>query len=340
MPKRILRPCVDSERVNALTPEAECLFYRLLQIADDYGLAPAKPTLLTSAAYPDGRQGQPVNSSDTAARLDELEAVGLIRRTTIDGKSVLQIVKFGQRIRSAPRLPCPEEWRGDALMWCAAAQAPADDAERCSEKPQAVRKNKKSDDTAAECSRVQHIAAECSTLQQPAAHCRTLPHIAAECGTLPQIAASRARAAGDGGGDGGGDVYTGDGGGGGDGDAHARGNSPLAPDPPEFINRLSTGSPLTADYDHVAKHVIAQAADMYQIADPIILAMACSQDMQRQSWLGWVRMLNTARKKIGVAQADRRWRSECLTFFAELRAGESVANPGAALTARLRKIAN
>jgi len=65
MPARILRYCVDSERLSSLSYEAETLFFRLLQVADDYGLAPAAPMVVGSTCYPAGRRGQHVLEDDT-----------------------------------------------------------------------------------------------------------------------------------------------------------------------------------------------------------------------------------------------------------------------------------
>jgi len=172
MPARILRPCVDSERLAALSYEAETLFFRLLQVSDDYGLAHASPLIVASTCYPAGRGGRHVDPAHVAGWLDELARAGIIRVTeTSSGKLVLQIMRFGQRIRGRPRHPAPPEWLDDARRW--AREAATTGAPQLASSP--------SDAAAsADCGRLQQTAADCSTAPQHVAGRRGQPRTTAD----------------------------------------------------------------------------------------------------------------------------------------------------------------
>lgn len=96
MPIRMLRDWTDSEPVNELDDGAEVLFVRLMMKADDYGRFSANPKLIRSLCFP-LRDG--IRESDISRRLSECEAAGLIAIYEAKGKPILQIVKFGQRLR-------------------------------------------------------------------------------------------------------------------------------------------------------------------------------------------------------------------------------------------------
>ena len=106
MPNRILRDWTDSEAVNALSWQAECLFIRLIMKADDYGCFHGNPKLLKSLLFPlkDG-----LRDSDITRWLTELSASGMIRTYTADGgKPFVEIRNYGQRPRNSRRkFPAP-----------------------------------------------------------------------------------------------------------------------------------------------------------------------------------------------------------------------------------------
>jgi uncharacterized phage protein (TIGR02220 family) len=97
MPNRILRDWTDSEMINALTPNAEVMFVRLIMKVDDYGRYPANPKLLKSVLFPI-RDG--VRDSDCSRWLAECEMSGLLRRYEVECKQYLEIIKFGQKPRA------------------------------------------------------------------------------------------------------------------------------------------------------------------------------------------------------------------------------------------------
>ena len=97
MPIRMLRDWTDSEAVNCVSCQAEVLFIRLIMKADDYGRFSANPKLLRSLLFPlkDG-----FRESDISSWLKEIETAGLIATYQAEGKPLLEIVKFDQRLRA------------------------------------------------------------------------------------------------------------------------------------------------------------------------------------------------------------------------------------------------
>ena len=100
MPNRILRDWTDSEHVNALSWQAECLFIRLIMKADDYGCFYGNPRLVRSLLFPlkDG-----LKDSDVKKWIAECVNAGLVRLYSTDGKPFMAIEKFGQRLKQSRR---------------------------------------------------------------------------------------------------------------------------------------------------------------------------------------------------------------------------------------------
>lgn len=109
MPNRIVREGIlSSERVCSLRWPAEVFYRRLLSVADDHGRFHAVPTLVRSACYP--LQIDKVSDSDIGKWISECEEAGLVRvYPASDGKRYLQIVNFGQQMRSKSKFPEPLE---------------------------------------------------------------------------------------------------------------------------------------------------------------------------------------------------------------------------------------
>lgn len=99
MPNRILRDWTDSEAVNALSVHAERFFVRLIMKADDYGRLTANPKLLRAMLYP--LTFDTLTEKDVTGYLDECKAAGLLSTYEADGKLVLEIRRFNQRVRAA-----------------------------------------------------------------------------------------------------------------------------------------------------------------------------------------------------------------------------------------------
>ena len=99
MPERMLRDWTDSEAVDKISWQAECLFVRLIMKADDYGRYHGNPKLLRSLLFPlkDG-----LRDADISRWIAECETAGLLRVYTdkVSGKPFIEIRKYGQRLRT------------------------------------------------------------------------------------------------------------------------------------------------------------------------------------------------------------------------------------------------
>lgn len=98
MPTRYLKPGIcDSDAINALSDGAECMFYRLLVTADDYGRADGRPLVIKANCYP---IKESVTVKSIEARLHELEEHGIIVRYVVNGKPYLQMQKWDSKPRA------------------------------------------------------------------------------------------------------------------------------------------------------------------------------------------------------------------------------------------------
>lgn len=101
----IRRAILDSEKFNSLSTFAQNFYFRLLLVADDYGLYDARKTLLRCTLYPFSLEK--VSESDVVSGLAACEEAGLIRLYSVEGKDYLQIVNYGQRKQARPKYPLP-----------------------------------------------------------------------------------------------------------------------------------------------------------------------------------------------------------------------------------------
>lgn len=108
MPNRIVREAIlSSEAMAKLKWDEEVFYRRLMSIVDDYGRYEGNPQLLRSKCYP--LQTDDVQIADIAQWLSACQKAGLLTRYAQNGKSYLEICKFGQQLRSASKCPDPEE---------------------------------------------------------------------------------------------------------------------------------------------------------------------------------------------------------------------------------------
>lgn len=98
MANRVIRDWTDSERVNALSWQAEVLFTRLCMKADDYGSFHANSKLVRSLLFP--LKSDAIRETDVTRWLDECEKAGLIVFYEASDKWYLRIINFGQRLRA------------------------------------------------------------------------------------------------------------------------------------------------------------------------------------------------------------------------------------------------
>ena len=107
MPNRILRDWTDSEPVNSLSWQAECLFIRLIMKADDYGCFNGNAKLLRSLLFPlkDG-----LRDTDISRWIAECVTAGLIRVYRAENKPFIEIRNYQQRLKNSRRkFPAPPE---------------------------------------------------------------------------------------------------------------------------------------------------------------------------------------------------------------------------------------
>ena len=115
MPNRILRDGIlSSEGVCSLSWSAEVFYRRLMSVADDHGRFHGIPTLIRSACYP--LQIDKVSDSDIGKWLTDCVTAALVRvYPASDGKRYVQIVKFGQQVRSKSKFPDPIDGEREQL---------------------------------------------------------------------------------------------------------------------------------------------------------------------------------------------------------------------------------
>ena len=98
MPTRYLKPGIrDSEGLDAVEPQAEILFYRLLVTVDDFGRYDGRPALIRAACYP----LKDFTLDQVTGWLGDLTLHGLITLYTVDGKTYLQIEKWDNKPRAS-----------------------------------------------------------------------------------------------------------------------------------------------------------------------------------------------------------------------------------------------
>lgn len=106
MPNRIMREgALHSRAVNAVSRDAELLWRRIMQIADDWGLFEADPFSLKSKCY-GARADVLPEQCDTW--LEELAAQKLVQLYEIEGRELGAVSKWEQRrFATRPKYPLP-----------------------------------------------------------------------------------------------------------------------------------------------------------------------------------------------------------------------------------------
>ncbi len=99
MANRILRDWTDSENIDKLSFHAEVFFTRLFMKADDYGCFHANPKLLKAALFP----LKDIRETDISRWTAECSSAGLIALYEVDEKRYMEIINFGQRLRTMNR---------------------------------------------------------------------------------------------------------------------------------------------------------------------------------------------------------------------------------------------
>lgn len=109
MPSRIVREGIlTSERVNALSPNAELFYRRLMSVVDDFGRYSANLTLLRASCYP--LKLDSVKEDSISKHLTECADARLIVLYTVGGKAYLEMQDFRQQVRAKDsKFPAPAE---------------------------------------------------------------------------------------------------------------------------------------------------------------------------------------------------------------------------------------
>lgn len=104
MPNRIIREGIlTSERIASLSWDAEVFYRRLMSVVDDYGRFDGRPEILRSRLYP--LQLEKVGTPDLVKWMRCGAEAGLVRLYAVEGKPYIEILRFGQPIRSASKYP-------------------------------------------------------------------------------------------------------------------------------------------------------------------------------------------------------------------------------------------
>lgn len=109
MPNRIIREGVTtSESLAMVSYQAECLFYRLMVVADDFGAFDGRPVIVRAKCLP----LRDSSIADVEEWLRELAEHSLIVRYESEGRPYLAIPKFKQRTRAnSAKFPLPADWQ-------------------------------------------------------------------------------------------------------------------------------------------------------------------------------------------------------------------------------------
>lgn len=106
MPNRILREAIlDSEAVNALTPQAEVFYRRLMSVVDDFGRFDARPAVLRGRLYP--LQLDRVREADLDRWIAECVKASLIRLYTVGSGQYILFHKLGEPRAKSSKFPAP-----------------------------------------------------------------------------------------------------------------------------------------------------------------------------------------------------------------------------------------
>lgn len=106
MPTRLIRDGIlTSERINALSSNAELFYRRLMSVADDHGRFSGNLTLLRASCYP--LKLDSVKEDSIKKHLAECVDAGLIVPYTVAAKPYIVLVDFGQRVQAKSKFPAP-----------------------------------------------------------------------------------------------------------------------------------------------------------------------------------------------------------------------------------------
>lgn len=125
MPNRLLKEgIVDSPLIDLLSSDEEVFFYRLLVVADDFGLMDARPAILRARCFP---LKETLSIAKVDTWLNKLVSVGLLARYEANGQPYVLIGKWEQRQRSRAKYPMPPDGLMPTLVSQLSDDCQADD---------------------------------------------------------------------------------------------------------------------------------------------------------------------------------------------------------------------
>lgn len=120
MPQRFLKPGItNSERWNGVSWAAQSLYIRLLTVVDDYGRYDGRSAVVHGncfSLYNAINPERPVNLQETDKMLQEIAASGLIELYEVNGKRVVQITQWTERLRDGVKEKWPARNNAELLQ--------------------------------------------------------------------------------------------------------------------------------------------------------------------------------------------------------------------------------
>lgn len=93
MPNRILKEAIrTSPSVDALSPDEEVFWYRLITLLDDFGRYDGRPAVLRAMLYP--LRLDSVSEPQVEAWRDRLVGVGMLRLYSVDGSPYIEAISW------------------------------------------------------------------------------------------------------------------------------------------------------------------------------------------------------------------------------------------------------
>lgn len=108
MPNRVIKESIwTSRNLNALSPEAERHFYRLIPVPDDHGCLESSPMIIKGKCYP---LKEAITAEAIQTWQNELEEQDLLYRWSANGREygILPKMAKHQRVRSLHQRKTPE----------------------------------------------------------------------------------------------------------------------------------------------------------------------------------------------------------------------------------------
>lgn len=121
MPQRFLRPAIrNSQRWNSVEWLEQSLYIRILTLVDDFGRYDGRASVIHGESFSIWNElhpNKPVTIKDICSALQQLVASQLVEIYEVDGKKVLQVTQWQERIRTGVR----EKWPAKPILQQVAA---------------------------------------------------------------------------------------------------------------------------------------------------------------------------------------------------------------------------